>query len=295
LKAKVIVIGANGQLGTDLCRVLAKRNDVETIEVTEDHLDVRNHADVRTFLQGKKPAAVINTAAYHKVDEMEDNLALAFEVNVTAVKNLAIICVELGCKFMHMSTDYVFGGDRLRNTPFSEDDAPYPQTIYGVSKLAGEYLARQHCPKHFVVRGSGLYGLAGAMGKGGNFVETMIRLAREGKSLKVVNDQRLTPTFTQDLAEKMIEVLFTDHFGLYHISNRNDCTWFEFAAKIFEYTHLNPPLAPQSTAESGAKATRPGYSVFSHRALERAGLKPLRIWQDALKDYLQQKHPELCS
>jgi dTDP-4-dehydrorhamnose reductase len=291
----VAVIGANGQLGTDLCAALKERADVRLVEVTEDMLNVCDHAQTRKLFTELRPDAIINTAAYHKVDEMEDNVALAFEVNVTAVRHLALLCRELDCAFMHMSTDYVFGGDRARTTPYTEQDAPYPETIYGVSKLAGEYLARHHCPKHFVVRSSGLYGLAGAMGKGGNFVETMIRLAREGKTLRVVGDQCLTPTFTHDLARKMVELLFTTHYGLYHITSGSNCTWFEFAAKIFELTGLTPPLAPQSTAESGAKATRPGYSVLAHRALEKVGLKPLRPWPEALHDYLRMKHPELVS
>jgi len=290
---KIVVIGANGQLGTDLCHVLREHGDVELIELTEDVIDICDHAKTREALSKREPNAVINTAAYHKVDELEDNALRAFEVNTVAVRHLALLCRELDCALMHMSTDYVFGGDRNRTMPYTEDDPPWPETVYGVSKLAGEYAVRHHCPKHFVVRGCGLYGVAGAMGKGGNFVETMIRLAREGKPLRVVNDQRLTPTFTQDLAGKMIELLFTDCYGLYHISNSGDCTWHEFAAKIFELTGLNPPLAPQTTAESGAKATRPGYSVFAHRALERAELQPLRPWPEALRDYLRRKHPEL--
>jgi dTDP-4-dehydrorhamnose reductase len=289
----VVVIGANGQLGTDLCATLKQHSDVHLVELTEEHVNICHHAQTRQLLTDAKPYAVINTAAYHKVDEMEDNSGLAFEVNATAIQNLACICRDLDCALMHMSTDYVFGGDRTRTAPYTEDDPPHPQTVYGVSKLAGEYLMRHHCPRHFVVRGCGLYGIAGAMGKGGNFVETMIRLAKEGKSLKVVSDQRLTPTFTQDLAQKMIELLFSEKYGLYQISNSDNCTWFEFAEAIFEMTGLHPPLAPQTTAESGAKATRPGYSVFAHHALIRAGLKPLRPWREALRDYLQQKHPEL--
>ena len=292
---RIVVIGANGQLGTDLCRVLKNRDGAELVEITEDVMDVCDHPRTRETLSKLKPAAVINTAAYHKVDELEDNALRAFEVNAVAVRHLALLCRDLDCALMHMSTDYVFGGDRARKTPYTEEDPPWPETVYGVSKLAGEYAIRHHCPKHFVVRGCGLYGVAGAMGKGGNFVETMIRLAREGKPLRVVNDQRLTPTFTHDLAEKMIELVFTERFGLYHISNSGDCTWHEFAAKIFELTGLNPPLSPQTTAESGAKATRPGYSVFAHRALERAGLRPLRSWPEALRDYLRQKHPELTA
>ena len=290
---KIVLIGADGQLGTDLVSLLKPRSDLEFVPLYWNDIDVCEHVQTREILLRHRPDVVINTSAYHRVDALEDNVPRAFEVNSIAVLHLAKLCRELDSAFVHFSTDYVFGGDRTRTTPLTETDAPAPESVYGVTKVAGEYFARFYCPKHFVVRTCGLYGVAGSFGKGGNFVETMIKLAQSGKPLKVVNDQRLTPTFTLDLARKVVELAGTTAYGLYHITNRGDCTWFEFAAKIFELTGLKPELGPQSTAQSGAKATRPGYSVFAHRALEKAGLAPLRPWPEALREYLTLKHPEL--
>jgi dTDP-4-dehydrorhamnose reductase len=186
-----------------------------------------------------------------------------------------------------MSTDYVFGGEK--RAPYTEDDAPNPLNVYGVSKLAGEYFVRALCPKHFIVRTSGLYGVAGSSGKGGNFVETMIRLAKEGKPIRVVTDQVLTPTYTRDLAHKIKELLQTEAYGVYHITNSGQCSWYEFAAKIFELLSLKPDFGPTTSAEFGAKAKRPAYSVLAHGRLAQLGLDDLRSWPEALAAYLEEK------
>lgn len=217
---KVVLIGADGQLGTDLVTVLRETPDVELVPLYWNDIDVCEHVQTRELLIRHRPDVLINTSAYHRVDVLEDNVARAFEVNALAVLHLARLCRELDSTLVHFSTDYVFGGDRTRTTPLTEEDAPAPESVYGVTKLSGEYFARFYCPKHLVVRTCGLYGVAGSFGKGGNFVETMIKLAREGKSLKVVSDQRLTPTFTLDLAHKVVELMTTPHYGLYHITDR---------------------------------------------------------------------------
>jgi len=159
-----------------------------------------------------------------------------------------------------MSTDYVFGGDETRTTPYLETDAPAPINVYGVSKLAGEHLVRYLLERHFIFRVTGLYGVAGSSGKGGNFVELMLRLAREGKDIRVVDDQRLTPTYTVDLAQQIAAVIETEHYGLYHATSQGDCTWYEFAAEIFRQSGLGPNLGRAKTGDFGEKATRPAYT-----------------------------------
>ena len=173
--------------------------------------------------------------------------------------------------------------------PYVETDSPFPLNVYGTSKLAGEYFARAIAPRHFVVRSSGLYGPAGSSGKGGNFVELMLRLAREDKPIRVVNDQRLTPTYTVDLAEKIVELISNDAYGLYHITSESDCSWYEFAGTIFKMVGLSPNFKPTMTAEFGAKAIRPSYSVLKNFGIRNAKLTEMRSWQDALRDYLKRK------
>jgi len=188
---------------------------------------------------------------------------------------------------VHISTNYVFDGQKRE--PYTEDDPPNPLSVYGASKLTGEYFARNICPKHFVIRTSGLYGVAGSRAKGGNFVETMIRLAKERKPIRVVTDQVLTPTYTRDLAEKIKELLQTEAYGLYHITNSGQCSWYEFAAKIFELLGGKPDFGPTTSAEFGAKAKRPAYSVLAHERLKQLGLDDLRLWPEALEAYLEEK------
>ncbi len=281
---RVVIIGAQGQLGSDLVKALS---EWDLIPLTHADLDICDFVYTRRVLGDTRPDIVINTAAFHRVDECEDEPSKAFWVNTYAVRKLAQSCAELDAVLVHMSTDYVFGGEK--RAPYTEDDAPNPLNVYGVSKLAGEYFVRNICPKHFVIRTSGLYGVAGSSGKGGNFVETMIRMAKEGKPIRVVNDQVLTPTYTKDLAQKMRELLQTEAYGLYHISNGGQCSWYEFASKIFELLGLEPDFGPTTSVEFGAKARRPAYSVLAHEQLKRLGMDDLRPWPEALDAYLIEK------
>ena len=281
------IIGAGGQLGSDLVRVM---QDWHVIPLTHVDLDICDFVYTRKVLEDAKPDIVINTAAFNRVDDCEVEVSKAFWVNVFAVRNLAQICADLDCVFVHISTNYVFDGQKRE--PYTEDDAPNPLSVYGASKLTGEYFARNICPKHFVIRTSGLYGVTGSRAKGGNFVETMIRLAKEGKLIRVVNDQVLTPTYTRDLAEKIKELVQTEAYGLYHITNSGECSWYEFAARIFELLGLKPDFGPTTTAEYGARARRPAYSVLAHDQLERLGVNPLRPWEEALEAYLKER---LCT
>lgn len=284
---KIALIGSNGQLSYDLKRVYEGQADL--VGFTRADLDITDHDHTRRILSELQPDVIINTAAYHRVDDMEDNVAMSYQVNAEAIRNLAYISRDLDVPLVHYSTDYVFGGEGIRDTPYVETDAPYPINVYGNSKLAGEYYVRDIATKYFVIRSSGLYGVAGSSGKGGNFIETMVNRAKDGKPTKVVADQTLTPTFTGDLAEKTYELLQTDAYGLYHISNTDSCNWHEFATAIFEQTQYPPEFGATTTAEFGARATRPPYSVLDNHNLRAAGIADMRPWQDALATYLALK------
>ncbi len=283
---KVLLIGANGQLGSDLVRVLT---DVELIPLTHRDVDICEPVGLRETLRRHAPDVVLNTAAYHKVDECETNVEKTFAVNAYGVRDLALACKEAGCALLHMSTDYVFGGDRGRRTPYAEGDPPSPINVYGIAKLAGEYFVRYILERYWIVRSQWLYGVAGASGKGGNFVELMLRLAREGREIKVVDDQTGSPTYTLDLARTLARLIQTPHYGLYHITNSGACTWYQFARKIWELAGLGPQAEPTTTAAFGAVATRPAYSVLDNAALRAVGLGPLRRWEDALAAYLEER------
>jgi dTDP-4-dehydrorhamnose reductase len=186
---------------------------------------------------------------------------------------------------VHFSTDYVFGLDGARHSPWAEADAPGPVSVYGLSKLAGEYLVRSICPRHVVVRTCGLYGVWGSGGKGGNFVETMLRVAGQGKPLRVVADQTCTPSYTVDVAGAVASLLTTGRHGLFHATNAGECTWFEFARTIFELAGVRADLTAITSGEFGAAARRPAYSVLA----PSAGAGPLRPWREALAAYLHER------
>ncbi len=281
---KVAIIGASGQLGHDLVKALAGE---ELVPLTHADVEICDAASVDALMTRHSPQIVVNLAAYHKVDECEGNPERSFAVNALGVRNLARACQEHGATLLHMSTDYVFDG--RKGSPYAEDDPPCPINVYGISKLAGEYFVRYICPQYFIVRSSGLYGVAGSSGKGGNFIELMLRLAREGKDIRVVNDQVLTPTYTVDLARKIVQLIHTQHYGLYHITSAGSCSWYEFASKIFELAGVAANLSPTTTASFGAPATRPAYSVLAHQALARIGLDDLRPWPEALAAYLAER------
>ena len=284
---RIAVIGANGQLGSDLVKVLAPVHDL--VGLTHAEIEVTDPDSVAAAIRQHEPALVINTAALHRVDLCEDEIERTFAVNVYGVRNLALACRASGAAIVHLSTDYVFGGDATHCTPYSEVDCPAPINMYGVSKLAGEHLVRYILDRHFIFRVAGLYGVAGSSGKGGNFVELMIRLAKGGKAIRVVDDQRTTPTYTVDLAQQIAAVIETERYGLYHATSQGDCTWYEFATEIFRQSGLEPQLGRAKTGGFGEKATRPEYSVLENRALQRIGLDRMRPWQTALGEYLAER------
>ncbi len=280
MSRKYAVLGSAGQLGRDLCARLSG----SVCQLTRADADLTDAAALRSKLTQLQPEIVINCAAYNFVDKAEDEPEAAFAVNAFALRRLAEMCRDLGAMLVHFSTDYVFGLDAARQTAYDETDTSGPISVYGSSKLAGEFFVRSICPRHFVIRTCGLYGRWGSGGMGGNFVETMLRLANQGKPLRVVNDQICTPSYTVDVAEAAVRLLATSAYGVHHLTNAGQCSWHEFANAIFDLAKLIPDLSAISSEQFGAKARRPGYSVL---VAKRAETPKLRPWREALAAYMR--------
>jgi dTDP-4-dehydrorhamnose reductase len=281
---RVAVIGSAGQLGTDLVRILQRSGGYQALPLSHADLECAEPEKVRQVLGALSPDVVVNCAAFVRVDDCEDRAEEAYRVNALGARYVAEACATLGASCVYVSTDYVFGGEK--QTPYLEEDPPNPLGVYGASKLAGEQLVRISLDRHYVVRCSGLFGVAGASGKGGNFITTMLRLAREGRDIQVVDDQRFSPTSTQDLAEKIAWLITTGEFGTWHITSRGECTWYELAEATFQAADLNPRLSPITSEAFAARAKRPSYSVLGHGRLITAGADNLPHWRDALRQYL---------
>jgi dTDP-4-dehydrorhamnose reductase len=280
---RVAIIGANGQLGSDLVKAFEGH---EVIPWTRSDFDVRDHARAAEAIASAHPDIVINTAAFHKTEACEDDPQLAFAVNAIAVRNLAQACEACGVTLVHISTDYVFDGEK--GAPYTEEDAPRPLNVYGVSKLAGERFVETICQRYYVVRVASLFGLAGASGKGGNFVETLLAKASRGETLTVVDDITMSPTFSADAAGMIRSIV--EHalpFGLYHVTNAGCCTWYTFALEIVRQAGVNAEVRRTVTAAMGSRVRRPRNSALSSTRLLAAGLRVLPAWQDALSRYLR--------
>lgn len=282
---RTVVLGAPGQLGRDLCPRLAG----EVVPLARADADLTDAARLRDKLNALRPDCVVNCAAYNFVDKAESEPDVAFAVNAWGVRHLARICRELDVTLVHFSSDYVFGLDAGRKSPYQVTDAPGPLSVYAMSKLAGEYAVRAECPKHFVIRTCGLYGVWGSGGKGGNFVETMLRIAGQGKPLRVVNDQHCTPSYTADVAATAVALIATEKYGLYHVTNSGAATWYELAKAAFELANVKANLTPIPTSEYPTPARRPPYSVLALDALKTAVVATPRPWRDALAAYLHER------
>ena len=284
---KILITGADGQLGTDLCIAL-KKHALALLTIGDG--DIADADFIRGQALNSRPDIIINTASFVRVDDCEDWRDLAFRVNALGAKNVAVAAQEVKARLVHISTDYVFGCEAgQRSTPYLEADEPAPCNVYGASKLEGDNNVRALCSDHIIVRASALFGTAGAMGKGGNFVETMLKLAREKPELRVVDDQVFSPTYTRDLAFKIAQIIETGFKGIINVTNSGACSWYEFAVEILRQAGLKTPVIPITSAQFPQKARRPGYSVLGHGELQRLGLDDLTPWQDALHDYLIEK------
>lgn len=282
---KIAVLGSQGQLGRDLCPRLSG----QVVPLTRSDIELARPETIAPVLGSHRPDVLVNCAAYNFVDKAETEPDVAFAANAWGVRELARACGDIGCKLVHFSTDYVFGLDASRTVPFTEDDPPGPVSVYGLSKLAGEYLVRSTLSDHLVIRTCGLYGMWGSGGKGGNFVETMLRVAGQGKPLRVVADQRCTPSYTADVATASAALIQSTATGLYHITSGGSCSWYELAAEIFRQSGVRADLTPIATSERNDPARRPPFSVLSNEKLASVGVKPPRAWTEALAAYLQER------
>jgi dTDP-4-dehydrorhamnose reductase len=280
---RVAVIGAKGQLGSDLVSRLGN----QAVALSHAEIDVTQQESIWSVLDRVHPEAVINCAAYNLVDKAESEGELAMLTNRRGPGFLGDYCRERDLKLLHVSTDYVFDG-REGHQPWSEEDEPMAIGTYAASKLAGEQLVRTHCPRHFVVRTCGLYGREASHAKG-NFVETMLRLGRERPELRVVSDQHCTPTSTNCLSTALVELIKGERYGLYHATNSGHCSWFDFASEIMRLANLRTRIIPITTAEYGARARRPTYSVLNCSKLTRVLGWSMPSWRDALARYLTER------
>ncbi len=280
---KVALLGSAGQLG----RALAPRLPGEVAALTRADLDLDKPETVAAYFAANRPDLVVNCAAYNLVDKAEADPDPALRVNAWGVAALAKACAAIGTKLIHVSSDYVFGLGEIRR-PLTELDPPGPVSNYGLSKLAGECLARTHAPRHLVIRTCGLYGVWGTGGKGGNFVETMLRIAGQGKPVRVVADQHCTPTCTADLADAIVKLIAADAEGLFHLTSAGATTWHDLAAEAFRQTGTKADLTPITSAEFNAPARRPAYSVLDCGKAAAIGVT-LRPWQEALAAYLAER------
>lgn len=274
---KVIITGSNGQLGKELTKQMYGK--YELICTDRESLDILNFEKVEKFIIEKKPDVVINCAAHTAVDVCETDIDNAYKINALGPRNLAIACEKIGAKFVQVSTDYVFDGSGKR--PYREDDITCPNSIYGTSKLMGEQFTKEFCSKYFIVRTAWLYG------DGNNFVKTMLKLSETHNELNVVNDQVGSPTSTVDLSRAIIELMSTEYYGTYHGTCEGECSWYDFAKKIFEIKNIDIKVNPVTSEEFKRPAPRPAYSVLDNFMFRLIKLNSFRNWEESLGEYLK--------
>ena len=278
---KVLVTGASGQLGYDVCLELEKRA-ISFCAPASKEMDITDRGAVLRYMEETRPDAVIHCAAYTKVDLAEDEPEKCWAVNADGTRNIAEACRKLGSRMLYLSTDYVVPGDGDR---FYEPTDPVgPENVYGRSKLAGELAVQSMLTEYFIVRISWVFGK-----NGNNFVKTMLRLAESRRELNVVCDQIGSPTYTADLAPLLCDMIQTDRYGIYHATNEGICSWAEFAQEVFAQEGKDVTVRPVTTAEYAAKAQRPLNSRLSKESLRNAGLAPLPGWQDAVRRFLMER------
>lgn len=277
---KVLVTGVKGQLGYDVVNELTARGH-EAVGVDVQDMDITDAEAVDRVIKAAAPDAVIHCAAYTAVDAAEDNEEICRKVNAGGTQNIANVCKELDIKMIYISTDYVFNGEGER--PWEPDDERGPVSVYGQTKYEGELAVQNTLEKYFIVRIAWVFGINGK-----NFVKTMLKLAETHDTLRVVDDQFGSPTYTFDLSKLLVDMIETEKYGVYHATNEGICSWYEFACAIFQEAGLGDRITvnPVSTAEYGAKASRPANSRMSKEKLTQNGFRKLPPWQDALKRYV---------
>lgn len=271
---RVLVTGSSGQLGCAVVRELKRRN-IDFFASERKDMDITNYVEVKECISGYSPDAIIHCAAYTAVDRAESESKLCETINTAATENLSRLCKEINAVMIYVSTDYVFMGNN--STPYETEDETQPLNVYGKTKLMGERAVSDILGKYFIVRTSWLYGI-----DGNNFVKTMIKLGKELKEIKVVSDQIGSPTYAEDLAGLLCDMLFSDKYGIYHATGSGACSWYEFAKEIFLQSNIDVVVCPITTEEYCVKAKRPKYSVLSNEKLIRNGFKPFPPWRDSL-------------
>lgn len=276
---RVLVTGVKGQLGHDVVNELEKRG-IPAVGVDIEEMDITDGACVERVISEAAPDAVIHCAAYTAVDAAEENEELCRRVNALGPRNIAAVCGKLDIKMLYISTDYVFSGEGER--PWEPEDEREPQSVYGQTKYEGELAVQELLEKYFIVRIAWAFGMNGK-----NFVKTMLKLAETHDTIRVVNDQFGSPTYTYDLAKLLADMILTDKYGVYHATNEGVCSWYEFACAIFKEAGVSVNVIPVTTQEYGAKAKRPANSRMNKDKLSEMGFERLPSWQDALKRYVK--------
>jgi len=276
---KVLITGANGQLGRELTKQYKDIKDVELILTDVADLDITDVKAVYEFVNNYRPKVIINCAAHTAVDKCETDMDMAYKINTIGPKNLASAANAIGAEIVQVSTDYVFDGEGHKE--LTEFDEVNPQTVYGKTKLEGEKVVSKLNPKHYIVRTAWLYG------DGNNFVKTMIKLSETNKILKVVNDQKGSPTSTVDLAKVIISLIENKNYGLFHCTCKGECTWYDFTKEIFRIKGINTEVIPCTTNEFLRPAKRPKYSVLRNYMLELTTGNITRSWEEAIEEYLK--------
>lgn len=279
----VLVTGSSGQLGQSLQYIAPNYSEIDFVFCTSSELDITDLENCRAVLEKINPQYCINAAAYTAVDKAESELEKAHLINVIGAKNLAQICKESNAILLHVSTDFVFDGGKT--TPYLETDLPNPTGVYGRTKLEGEIEIQKNLETHYIIRTSWVYSQFG-----NNFMKTMLRLAAERDTISVVNDQIGTPTNAVDLAETLIKIIQSsnqqptiDNYGIYNFSNQGQCSWYEFAQKIFEFNNISINLLPIGTLDYPTPAQRPKFSVLDKsKIIKGFGLK-IVDWETSLK------------
>ncbi|MBU5592516.1 dTDP-4-dehydrorhamnose reductase [Clostridium sp. MSJ-4] len=287
---KILITGAKGQLGSQIINIInngqselgnidSVYNNCEIMALDVDELDITNLNKCKTVAKELKPELIINCAAYTNVDNCEKQEDLAFKINALGARNLAIIAEELGAKLVQVSTDYVFAGNG--NEPYKEYDITNPLSVYGKSKLLGENYVREFCSRYFILRTAWLYGLNGS-----NFVKTIMKAAKEKGELKVVNDQRGNPTYAEDLAHHILALAVTEEYGIYHCTGQGECSWYDFAKAIVEYSNIPCKVEPITSEQLDRAAKRPSYSSLDNMMLRCTIGNNMRDWKEALEKFI---------
>lgn len=285
---KILLLGSNGQLGTDIQKVFKNNNLLDISCIDRKSLDVEDYTKIKTLLNQKDFNLLINCTSYHKTDEVEEFPDKAIKINAMAVKEMAKVCNTKGSKFVHISTDYVFHGDN--NIPYKENDKTGPLNIYGLSKLIGESYIKNEMDDYFIIRVASLFGIAGASGKGGNFIETMIKMAKNKQELNVVNDIVMSPTSTLSVANNIYKLVTKECTpGVYHSVNSGQSTWFNFARTIFKFIGTEYEVNPVTSDEYKTDAMRPKFSALDNTKLSNEINTSIPNWEDELEAYLKIK------